>query len=147
MFYKKLYASKLAIPERSAHSKQNKLAVMVEEWLRRLRNHSRGLDWEQKRKYLDDWAMKLKRSGYPQTFRHQVIKAAVEKWEKMCQDKDKGTRPIERARVRQLHARRLEKERRREALNTSDSPTNHIPNCRAPQCQVEVSVCQVLKVF
>ena len=39
----------------------------------------------------------MKRSGYTATFRHQVIKAAVLKWEKMCKDEDEGVRPIHRA--------------------------------------------------
>ena len=63
---------------------------------------------------MEEWARKLRRSGYPATFRHQVIKAAVDKWEKMCKDDDEGVRPVHRAREWQLAARRLEKERRRE---------------------------------
>ena len=115
VFYQKPCASRLAIPASSAHSKQQKLAVMVEEGLRRLRNHSRWMDWNIKKKCLEEWAMKLKRSGYPTTFRHQVIRAAVEKWEKMCKDEDDGVRPIHRARTWQLCSRRLEKESRKES--------------------------------
>ena len=76
-FFEKPCASGLAIPANSAHSKQMKLSVMVEEGVRRLRNHSRGLAWEKRRKVMEDWSRKLKRSGYPPTFRHQVVKAAV----------------------------------------------------------------------
>ena len=43
-FYEKQCVSKLAIPARSAHSKHQKMAVMVEEGLRRLQNHSRGME-------------------------------------------------------------------------------------------------------
>ena len=114
-FYKKPCASQLTIPARSAHSKQQKLSVMVEEGLRRLRNHSRGLEWEKRKVCMEDWARKLQKSGYPPTFRHQVVKAAVEKWEKMCRDEDAGLRPIHRAREWQLKARRLEKETKRES--------------------------------
>ena len=58
------------------------------------------------------WAMKLRRSGYPETVRHQVISEAVRKFEKMCHDEDSGGRPIHRARSWQKSARRLEKERK-----------------------------------
>ena len=56
------------------------------------------------------WAKKLQRSGYPQTVRHQVIKEAVDKYEKMCEVEDAGGRQVHRARNWQKAARRLEKE-------------------------------------
>ena len=43
-FFSKPCASKFVIPEKSAHSKQMKMAVLVEEGLRRMRNCSRGLE-------------------------------------------------------------------------------------------------------
>ena len=44
------------------------------------------------------WSHKLRRSGYPATVRHEVIKAACEKWDRMCEDEDKGVRPVHRPR-------------------------------------------------
>ena len=113
-FYAKPCSSHFTIPAASAHSKRQKLSVMVEEGVRRMRNNSRGLAWEVRRQCMEDWARKLKRSGYPQTFRHQVIKAAVDKWEEMCRKRDEGIRPIHRAREWQKASRRLEKERKKE---------------------------------
>ena len=75
---------------KSAHSKKMKMAVLVEEGLRRLRNTSRGLDAEKSRKVMANWSRKLRRSGYPATVRHEVIKTACEKWEKMCEEEDVG---------------------------------------------------------
>ena len=83
--------------------------------MRRLRNNSRVLDWESRRRMMEAWSRKLQRSGYPATFRHQVIKAAVLKWERMCKDEDDGVRSIHRAREWQLEARRRAKESKREA--------------------------------
>ena len=120
-FYEKPCASGLVIPANSAHSKQLKLSVMVEEGVRRLRNNSRGLDWEKRRSVMEGWSRKLKRSGYPATFRHQVVKAAVDKWERMCKDEDEGRRPIHRAREWQMKARRREKESKREAWHKSEN--------------------------
>ena len=97
-FYEKPATCRLVIPEKSAHSWKMKVAVMVEEGLRRLRNHSRGLDWETSRKCMVKWALKLKRSGYSETFRHQVIKAFLDKWRKMCKMEDEGGRPVYRPR-------------------------------------------------
>ena len=86
-FYEKPCASGLVIPANSAHSKQMKLSVMVEEGMRMLRNNSRVLDWESRRRVMEAWSRKLQRSGYPATFRHQVVSAAVLKWERMCKDR------------------------------------------------------------
>ena len=92
-----------------------KLSVMVEDGMRMLRNNSRVLDWESRRRVMEAWSRKLQRSGYPATFRHQVIKAAVLKWERICKDEYDGVRPIRRAREWQLEARRRAKESKREA--------------------------------
>ena len=83
-FFSKPCASKFVIPEKSAHSKQMKMAVLVEEGLRRMRNCSRGLEWSVRKTIMEEWARKLRRSGYSVTTRHQVIKEAVEKYERMC---------------------------------------------------------------
>ena len=53
-FYEKPMAHKFVIPCKSAHSKKMKLAVMVEEGVRRLRNCSKGIDWERKRKVMEE---------------------------------------------------------------------------------------------
>ena len=94
----------------SAHSKKMKMAVLVEEGVRRLRNTARGLDEEKRRSVMEKWSRKLRRSGYPATWRHEVIKAAYEKFDKMCEDEDNGVRPIHRPREWKERERRLEKE-------------------------------------
>ena len=79
-FYEKPCANKFVIPAQSAHSKKMRMSLLVEEGLRRLRNSSRGLDGEVRRRVMTSWSMKLKRSGYPTTTRHQVISEAVKKF-------------------------------------------------------------------
>ena len=56
------------------------------------------------------WAQKLKRSGYPVTFRHQVITAALGRWKRMCREEEQGVRPIYRPREWRRNQRRLSKE-------------------------------------
>ena len=120
-FYEKPWASKMVIPYKSAHSKKMKMAVLVEEGLRRLRNTSRGLDAEKSRKVMANWSRKLRRSGYPATVRHEVIKTACEKWEKMCEEEDGGGRPIFRARGWK------KEERRRKRLPAGTNVTANRP--------------------
>ena len=105
-FYEKPVTSKFVIPYLSAHSKKMKMAVLVEEGLRRLRNASRGLEWEVSKQVMTTWSQKLRRSGYPSTVRHQVIKTAITKWEQMCADEDAGVRPIHRSRNWKARARK-----------------------------------------
>ena len=80
------------ILQRSAHSLKMKLAVMVEEVVRRQRNGSRDLDWEVRKEVMPKWVRKLRRSGYGPKFRHQVIKAACDGWKKMCTYEDSQVR-------------------------------------------------------
>ena len=100
----------MVIPYTSNHSQKMKMSVMVEEGVRRLRNHSRGLDTERRRQVIEDWCRKLRRSGYPATIRHEVIKAASERFKKMCHEEDTGVRPIHRSREWKIEERRREKE-------------------------------------
>ena len=119
-FHEKSVACKLVIPHKSAHSSQMKMAVMVEEGMRRLRNHSRGLEWQKSRECMEKWARKLKKSEYPETFRHQVIKAAVDKWRKMCSVEDEGGRPVHRPREWRRRERRLAKENKKMSWHRSE---------------------------
>ena len=65
-----------------------KMYVLVEEGLRRLRNKSRGLEWERSKSGMEQLAQKLHRIGYPEIIRHEVINSACEKYDKMRDEKD-----------------------------------------------------------
>ena len=119
--YEKPCTNDFVIPANSAHSKKMKMSVLVEEGLRRLRNCSRGLDESVRRRVMRAWAMKLRRSGYPETVRHQVISESVRKFQKMCNEEDRGGRQIHRARSWQKSARRLEKERKATTWHKSNA--------------------------
>ena len=75
-----------------------------------MRNCSQGMDFEVRRKVMERWSRKLQRSGYPATVRHQAIREAIDKFERMCEGEDAGGQPIDRAREWQKSARRLDKE-------------------------------------
>ena len=106
-YYDKETACKYTIPYSSAHSDKMKMAVLVEDGLRRLRNYSQGLELEKKRLVLASYSMKLKWSRYPVTKRHQVIKTVCLKYDKMCEDDRSEVRPIHRSRSWKGRERRL----------------------------------------
>ena len=112
-FFQKPCTSEIVIPFNSAHSRKMKMSVLVEEGVRRLRNHSRGMEWERSRQVMEDWSRRLRRSGYPATMRHEVIKSAVERYDKLCKEEDEGVRPIHRPRKWKEDERRREKELKR----------------------------------
>ena len=76
---------------------------------------------------MEDWARKLKRSGYPATVRHQVVKEALCKYEKMCKVEEEGGSPVHRAREWQKSARRLEKELKSSNWHKSDQAVISAP--------------------
>ena len=80
--------------------------------MRRMRNISRGLEWEHRRKVMTQVSMKLRRSGYPETTGHQVVKTVCERWERACQEEDDRVRPIHRPREWKQRERMLEQERK-----------------------------------
>ena len=86
------------------------MSVMVEKGERRLRNHSQGMDSERSRQVIEEWCRKLCRSCYPATIWHEVIKAALDGSQKMCQEEDTGVRPIHRFREWKIEDRRRENE-------------------------------------
>ena len=92
-----------------------------------MRNCARGLDFEVRRKVMERWSRKLQRSGYPATLRHQAIREAMEKFERMCEVEDKGGRPIHRAREWQKCARRLHKEMKVVSWHTTEKGTISAP--------------------
>ena len=109
-FFEKPCANKFTITKASAHNNRMKMSVLVEEGVRRMRNCSRNLEPEVVNGVMGKWAEKLRRSGYPQTTRHQVIKTAVQKFENMCKVEDGGGRPVHRPRTWQRRERLLDKE-------------------------------------
>ena len=86
---------------------------MVEGGVRRLRNHSTGLESQEVKKCMVKWAKKLRRSGYPVSFRHQVITASLGRFRRLVTDEENGVRPIHRPREWKRRERRLSKESKR----------------------------------
>ena len=57
------------------------------------------------------WSRKFQRSGYTATLRHELIKTALERQDKVCSNEDKGERPVHRLKEWKEKERSLEKER------------------------------------
>ena len=98
-------ANPYVILSKSAMSDRIKRNTLVQEAIRRLRNTSRDLPWDLKAKLLSEFSNKMMNSGYSETFRLEVIQAAVRGYERQCEKADKGITPLHRPREFQAEQR------------------------------------------
>lgn len=76
-FYEKPIVSKLVMMNPSAMPQKQKVTTLVQETIRRLRNTSRRIGKEQRVKILQKFVLKLKRSGYPEKTRRDIVEAGI----------------------------------------------------------------------
>ena len=95
--YEKPMASKQVIPQRSAHSSSSKRSVHVSEIVRRCLNTSRRLEWsEYVVPVLDEYMLRMKKAGYHEAYRRDVLINGINIFEKKTKDSDEGLVPLNR---------------------------------------------------
>ena len=68
------------------HSARVKMNCLTQEVIRRLRNTRASLDWEEfKAPILTKLCKKMARSGYPETYRSEVIESGVTGFERQLE--------------------------------------------------------------
>ena len=68
------------------HSARVKMNCLTQEVIRRLRNTRASLDWEEfKAPILTKFCKKMARSGYPETYRSEVIESGVTGFERQLE--------------------------------------------------------------
>ena len=97
-FYKKPMSSKYTLKKDTAYPKNRIRAVMVEEVMRRLRNCSPEMSWEEKGKFITEFAMEMKNSGHTEEFRKEVTDRAITKYKKELLAHNKGDKDLYRNR-------------------------------------------------
>ena len=98
-FYEKPTKHKQVILSNSALSMDKKRTILTQECLRIIRNTKIELGVETRNKHLSNFMIKLKRSGYNQKFRIEVLNSALKAFEKMIVDDKKGQKPLFRDRL------------------------------------------------
>ena len=81
---------------RSALPEKAKRSTLTNEALRRLLCCSANLEEAEKVKIMEDFARMLKRSGYSEKFRYEVISDALRGHQKMRQREMDGGQPVDR---------------------------------------------------
>ena len=111
MYYEKPCASQYFIKEASAMSANTKWSSLSQEIIRRMKNTSRRVAHEIRENILTDCMRKLKRSGYPESFRCKVLIKGLQGYEKMVRAEVSGTCPVNRPKGKrpQRQKRRLKR--------------------------------------
>ena len=95
-FYRKEMASQFLIMKRSAMPLSIKRASLIQEGVRILRNTAKSSPWSSKAKLLSDFSNRMRISGYHDSFRLHIIKAAVEIYENQVAEDEAGRKPLYR---------------------------------------------------
>ena len=113
MFYRKPQSNRFTMMARSALSSRVKRATMSNDALRRLLCCSPNLEENKRVEVMEEYARMLKRSGYSQKFRHEIISDAVQGFENMQRREQEGGQPVDRPRSYDEEGRRRRKEGKR----------------------------------
>ena len=113
-FFKKPQANKHTMMARSALSRKVKRSTLTNEAMRRLLCCSSNLDKEEMVEVMEEFARTMRRSGYEERFRHEVITDAMRGYQKLVREEEQGGRPLDRPREYREEERRRRKEEKRE---------------------------------
>ena len=98
----------------AAMSAKSIRTILTQECLRIFRNTSVELGEDIRNKHLNNFMLKLKKSGHSVNFRKQILNSAFQAFQKMIEDDKSGTKPMFRARnwnSKERYERKLEKKR------------------------------------
>ena len=119
-FYEKPTRNKNVILSDSAIPAKQKRTILTQECLRRLRNTKLELGSEVQNLHLNEFMLKLRRSGYSAKYRLEVLNSAQQAFDKMVKDDKDGIKPLYRSRDWNVEVRKEEKRNRR--LNWYKNP-------------------------
>ena len=109
MFHRKPQSNKFTMMARSALPQRIKRSTLSNEALRRLLCCSPNLEEQKKTEVMEEYARMLRRSGYSERFRHEIISDAVQGFKNMQNREEEGGRPVDRPRSYDEEGRRRKK--------------------------------------
>ena len=110
----------------SALSFSKKRTILTQECLRILRNTKLELGQKVQKKYLDQFMLTLKNSGFSQKFRTEILDSAFKAFEKMKVDDQTGKKPMYRSRSWNFEERSRKKlEKRHNWWNSKNSKVKY----------------------
>ena len=97
-FFEKPTKNPKVILADSALSSSSKRTILTQECLRRLRNTKLELGKEIQNKYLSEFMLKLKNSGYSEKYRKEILNSANKAYQKIIEDDKSNKKPMYRCR-------------------------------------------------
>ena len=108
-FYRKPMANTQIMLYNSAMPEQIKRKTSSQEVIRILRNCHPNLPWQHKAIHLNQFAQRLRTSGYPEKMRAEIIQSGLKGYNKMREQELNGGRPVNRRKEDNRNQRRKEK--------------------------------------
>ena len=122
-FYSKPVSNELVIMNKSAMPENFKRTTLTQECLRRLRNTKKELGPDHQNIHLNEFMSKLKKSGYPEKYRLQILKSAKEAYKRILKEDLEGTKPLYRNRNWNREEREKEKTSKKKNWYKKDNCT------------------------
>ena len=123
-FFEKPTKNSKVILANSALNPNAKRTILTQECLRRLRNTKVELGEEIQIKYLNEFMIKLKKSGYNKKYRIEVLDSAMKAFDKMKEDDKNNIKPLYRSRSWNNAERKKSKEMKKQNWWKSDPKTD-----------------------
>jgi hypothetical protein len=92
---------------------KQKRNIHINECVRRLRNCSPEMEWEEKREFLQDYVVRLYHAGYTEQFRCDVVRQSLARYEGMIRADRDGQHPLYRERDWQESDRRQQRQKKK----------------------------------
>ena len=119
-FYSKEVSSKMTLHAQSAIAPHTKRTILTQEVLRILLHCSKELPWSTTTKHVNEIVKRMQFSGYTKEFRYQVVKSAINAYQKIVEAEKNGERPMYRHKGWKQKQREKEKEKKsKNWLNTT----------------------------
>ena len=96
--YTKPMASRVGVQKNSAISEREKRTINTQELIRVMRNCHKDMPEEEKNEILSDSMKRLQNSGYNEEYRLEILKSAINGFEKQVQADKNGVTPLYRPR-------------------------------------------------
>ena len=114
-YYSKPVSSKSVVDARSAMPWKTKRTVLTQDLLRVILRCSPELEWEEKKKHIEEYILRLQFSGYKERFRKEIVNSAINAYEKIKRRVENGERPMYR--TKQWKQKERSKEKRGKKTN------------------------------
>ena len=111
--YEKPMASKLVLAATSALPAKQKRNIHINECVRRLRNCDPDMSWGERKGFLQEYVIRMFHAGYSESFRQDIVKQSIARYEGMLKADSDGHHPLYRPRDWQEQERRDKKNKKK----------------------------------